>query len=57
MIAVNSELIKLYWTIGKGILKRQKEQKWGSKMIDQLSLDLKNSFPDIKGFSRRKIEN
>ena len=55
MISVNSELVKLYWTIGKGILKRQKEQKWGSKMIDQLSLDLKNSFPDIKGFSRRNL--
>lgn len=55
VIAVNTELIKLYWSIGNEILIRQKTKKWGSKVVDQLSKDLKHSFPDLKGFSRRNL--
>jgi predicted nuclease of restriction endonuclease-like (RecB) superfamily len=47
---VNKELILLYHHIGAEIIKNQKKFGWGAKVIDQLSKDLKNEFPDIKGF-------
>ncbi|MEM9092973.1 MAG: PDDEXK nuclease domain-containing protein [Cyanobacteria bacterium P01_F01_bin.53] len=54
-LAVNSELILLYWKIGRDILQRQQQEGWGSKVIERLSKDLKRSFPDIKGFSRTNL--
>ena len=54
-LAVNSELVRLYWQIGREILKRQQEQGWGRKVIERLAKDLKQSFPDIKGFSRSNL--
>lgn len=55
-LAVNKELILLYWQIGREILARQKEQGWGSKVIDRLAKDLKREFPDITGFSPRNLK-
>jgi len=55
VIAVNTELIKLYWSIGKEIITRQQDQKWGAKVIAQLSNDIKKSFPTLKGFSERNL--
>lgn len=54
-LAVNQELIQLYWQMGSDILQRQAEQGWGSKVIEQLSKDLKQAFPDIKGLSRSNL--
>ena len=54
--AVNTELITLYWQIGKSILDKQVEQGWGAKVIDQLSKDLRKTFPDMKGFSPRNLK-
>lgn len=53
--AVNRELIKLYWLIGKTIVEKQKECEWGSGVIDQLAKDLQNEFPGIGGFSRANL--
>jgi len=50
-ISVNTEMILLYWDMGKQILEKQENSKWGSGFIDQLSKDLKTEFPDMKGFS------
>ena len=50
-IAVNQELILLYWQIGRDILTRQEEEGWGAKVIQRLAKDLKREFPDMKGFS------
>ncbi len=55
-LAVNQELIRLYWQIGREILTRQQAQGWGSKVIDRLSQDLKREFPDMKGFSARNLK-
>ena len=55
-MAVNSELIRLYWQIGKEILTRQEEQGWRTKVIERLSSDLKKSFPTMKGFSARNLK-
>ena len=50
-LSVNSQLVILYWEIGKTILERQQQEGWGSKVIKNLSKDLSKSFPDMKGFS------
>lgn len=54
--SVNTELIMLYHRIGTYILDLQKKQGWGSKVIDQLSKDLKSTFPEMKGFSVRNLK-
>lgn len=54
-LAVNKELILLYWRIGNGILERQIELGWGAKVIEQLAQDLKHAFPEMKGFSRQNL--
>jgi len=56
MLAVNAELIRLYWDIGRLIDVRQSTEGWGSGVIPKLSLDLKNEFPEEKGFSERNIK-
>ncbi len=50
-LAVNRELILLYWHIGRQILDRQEKEGWGAKVIEQVSLDLRREFPDMKGLS------
>jgi predicted nuclease of restriction endonuclease-like (RecB) superfamily len=55
-VAVNTELVLLYWTIGRDILLRQEKERWGAKVIDRLSADLKRSFPEMKGFSPRNLK-
>jgi predicted nuclease of restriction endonuclease-like (RecB) superfamily len=54
-MAVNRELVLLYWQIGRDILARQAEQGWGAKVIDRLAHDLRNAFPEMKGFSRANL--
>jgi predicted nuclease of restriction endonuclease-like (RecB) superfamily len=54
-LAVNRELIQLYWQIGQDILQRQAEQGWGAKVIERLAHDLRTAFPDMKGFSRSNL--
>ncbi len=51
VLAVNQEQIKLYWEIGKAIIDQQKKSHWGAKLLDQISRDLRSTFPDMKGFS------
>jgi predicted nuclease of restriction endonuclease-like (RecB) superfamily len=53
--AVNTELVGLYWDIGRMIVERQAGAKHGSAIADQLSKDLRAEFPGIGGFSRRNI--
>ncbi|MGH2615463.1 MAG: PDDEXK nuclease domain-containing protein [Thermomicrobiales bacterium] len=55
-LAVNSELVLLYWQIGRGILERQEREGWGAKVIDRISGDLRREFPEMKGFSPRNLK-
>lgn len=55
-LAVNRELVLLYWQIGQDILLRQEQQGWGTKVITRLAKDLSQAFPDIKGFSQRNLK-
>lgn len=55
-LAVNRELVLLYWQIGRDILARQAAQGWGAKVIERLAQDLRAAFPDMKGFSPRNLK-
>ena len=55
VLAVNSELIRLYWEIGHEILEREDRQGWGAKVVDRLAVDLRRELPDITGFSPRNL--
>jgi predicted nuclease of restriction endonuclease-like (RecB) superfamily len=55
-LAVNSELVQLYWRIGHQILQRQDQQGWGAKVIEQLAQDLRQEFPEASGFSSRNLK-
>ncbi|MGB0389841.1 MAG: DUF1016 N-terminal domain-containing protein, partial [Ardenticatenaceae bacterium] len=56
VLAVNRELVMLYWQIGQEILIRQEQQGWGAKVIGRLAKDLRREFPEMKGFSARNLK-
>jgi len=53
--AVNTEMISLYWDIGRMIIERQKEESWGKSVVQRLALDLQAEFPGIGGFSASNL--
>ncbi len=55
-LSVNSEVIRFYYMLGKEINIATKKSEWGSKLLTQLSKDLKNEYPDVKGFSIRNLK-
>ena len=55
-LAVNSELIRLYWRIGSEIVARRATQHWGTKVLEQLAKDLRSEFPDMKGLSLTNLK-
>lgn len=55
-LAVNQEVIALYWYIGKQILEKQKTTNWGDKLLEVLSSDLRNLFPETRGFSATSLK-
>lgn len=55
-LAVNSELIRLYWRIGTEIAARRATQSWGTKVLEQLAKDLRSEFPDMKGLSLTNLK-
>ncbi len=54
-VRVNSALLEFYWSLGRDLVAMKAEEKWGSGVVDQLSLDLKAEFPGMKGFSATNI--
>jgi predicted nuclease of restriction endonuclease-like (RecB) superfamily len=55
-LAVNRELVLLYWQIGREILARQGREGWGTRVIDSLAADLRHAFPDMTGLSSRNLK-
>jgi predicted nuclease of restriction endonuclease-like (RecB) superfamily len=55
-LAVNRELVLLYWNIGRSILQEQEQHGWGAKVVDRLAADLRREFPDMTGFSPRNLK-
>jgi predicted nuclease of restriction endonuclease-like (RecB) superfamily len=56
VVAANSTMVRLYWDIGRMILERQHRAGWGAKVIDRLAADLREAYPDMKGFSPRNLK-
>jgi hypothetical protein len=54
-VAVNRELIALYWQIGQSIIERQQTEGWGTAVIDRLGKDLQAPFPGLSGLSRPNV--
>ena len=50
-LSVNSQMIMLYWDLGRQITEKQEKAKWGSGFIEQLGKDLREEFPEMTGFS------
>lgn len=55
-VAVNTELVMLYWNIGRRIAVAKETQGWGEKIVPKLSSDLRKAFPEMKGFSPRNLD-
>ncbi|MBC7377403.1 MAG: DUF1016 domain-containing protein [Burkholderiaceae bacterium] len=55
-MAVNADMIRLYWSIGQVIDRRQQQEGYGAAVIPRLSRDLHNELPEEKGFSERNIK-
>ena len=55
-LAVNSEMVCLYWRIGNTILEQQRKNGWGAKIIEKLSRDLLMEFPNMTGLSTRNLK-
>lgn len=56
-IKVNSELLRLYWSLGKQIILKEKNSCWGDRLLYKLSSELLTDFPSMKGFSERNLIN
>lgn len=56
VLQANATLVLMYWEIGACILEKQENEGWGAKVIDRLSFDLRQLFPDMKGFSPRNLK-
>lgn len=55
VLSANAALIQLYWDMGQRIRERQAREGWGAKVIDRLSADLREAFPDMSGLSSRNL--
>lgn len=55
-VSVNRELIELYWELAEQIVIKQKNSQWGDGLLAQMSKDLQEEFPNMKGFSKRNLE-
>ncbi len=56
IFSASAEMLRMYWDIGGMLFHKQKEAGWGAKFLERISTDLKNDFPDIKGFSVRNCQ-
>ena len=54
--SANEEMLRMYWDIGEMLTNSQLADGWGQKTLERLSVDLKNEFPAIKGFSVRNMQ-
>jgi predicted nuclease of restriction endonuclease-like (RecB) superfamily len=54
-LAVNHELIGLYWGIGQDVVEAQTRHAWGDKVLERIAEDLKSAYPEVTGFSRRNL--
>lgn len=56
VLSGNVTMVLLYWDIGRSIVDKQAAQGWGARIIDRMSSDLREAFPEMKGFSPRNLK-
>lgn len=56
-VKVNYELLDLYWNLGRELVEKQKNAKWGDSFLKAVSKDLKKAFPDVAGFSLQNLKS
>ena len=56
VLAVNAEMVWLYWQVGQLLHARQAEQGWGAAVIPRLAQDIRNALPEVQGFSERNLK-
>jgi predicted nuclease of restriction endonuclease-like (RecB) superfamily len=54
-LTVNAQMLTLYWDLGKAIVEKSTQAGWGNAVVEQLSKDLTQDFPTLKGFSRTNL--
>ena len=54
-VKVNSEQLLFNWQLGRDLVIKRAEEKWGRGVVEQVSLDLQAAFPEAKGFSARNL--
>lgn len=55
-IRVNTALLEFYWSIGRDLVTLKAEERWGKGIVKQFALDMRNAFPDAKGFSISNVK-
>ena len=55
-IKVNSALLEFYWSVGRDLAVLKAEGRWGSGIVKQFALDMRNAFPEAKGFSDTNVK-
>ncbi len=50
-VRVNSEKLLFNWELGRDLVQKKAEEKWGAGVVEQVSLDLQREFPNAEGFS------
>lgn len=56
-IKVNSALLEFYWSVGRDLAVLKPEERWGSGIVKQFALDMRNAFPEAKGFSYSNVKD
>ena len=56
-IKVNSALLEFYWSVGRDLAVLKAEERWGSGIVKQFALDMRNAFPEAKGFSYSNVKD
>lgn len=55
-IRVNTTMLELYWSIGRDLVALRAEERWGTGVVKQFALDMRQAFPDANGFSLSNIK-
>ncbi|WAP56825.1 PDDEXK nuclease domain-containing protein [Streptomyces sp. S465] len=55
-LKVNTEMIAMYWEIGRTILERREREGWGTKIINRVAVELRTAFPNQRGFGTRSLQ-
>lgn len=56
-IRVNTTMLEFYWSVGRDLVRMRAEQKWGAGVVKQFALDMREAFPNEKGFSYTNVKD